>query len=83
MSHEVNTGDLVRLKWTHEIANLGGRLARTEAKLKYSSAMRNTPMIVISKTGTGRTASIECLSPTGAVLNLKVAGVTKRGPWNR
>ena len=83
MSSAIALGDIVRLKWTHEIWGMPTYIAkRMQASVKYTAAMRNTPLVVISKSGYAGDSSIECLAPTGDVLRLKEAGVTKRGPWN-
>lgn len=46
---------------------------------KYTPTPQSPPLIVISSSGSGPTASIECLAPTGDVLSLRGVGVMRMG----
>lgn len=73
MHSDITAGDIVA------IAVPGTGDKRVDGRLKYTRIPVSPPLIVISSSGSGPTASIECLAPTGDVLSLRSLGVMRMG----
>lgn len=82
----MKVGDIVRLKWTRQIAGKSARGCSCCQEFDFRGhAMKNVPFIItIIREGlswTGRGLAVEAMSPNGTVVDLETYELTTRGPF--